>query len=187
MQQGRRPSKPSPLLFFLQQNGTELLLRSMGCLLNLKLPFRRDCTPHLSARARKLCWCQIKCDYEPPQPPKFTIWLAWISEQRRKVFSNYIERRKMGKGQLRFQAAELEMFAAMCRAACLDINYTDLLSALSRIRGTNIEPNNERYVGVFNINAHGKRRTIERPEPKRKEKKLKNMFFHYCRSKDIKA
>lgn len=57
---------PSPLLFFLRQNGTELLLRSIGCLLNLKLPFRRDCTPHLSARARELCWCQIKCDYEPP-------------------------------------------------------------------------------------------------------------------------
>lgn len=76
----------------------------------------------------------------------------------------------MGKGQLRFQAAELEMFAAMSRAACLDINYTDLLSALSPIRGTNIEPNNERYIGVFNINSRGKRHTIKRPEPKKKRK-----------------
>lgn len=62
----------------------------------------------------------------------------------------------MGKGQLRFQAAELEMFAAMSRAACLDINYTDLLSALSPIRGTNIEPTMNDTLG-YSISIHVER------------------------------
>lgn len=53
----------------------------------------------------------------------------------------------MEKGNCDSKAAELEMFAAMS-AVYLDINYADLLSAMSRIWRTNIGWNNERGQGV---------------------------------------